>query len=54
MSEGIARSILTHFGNMSDLRAALENPNAFPDVPITASGVKLGRARVQKLAEVFA
>ena len=39
---------------MSELRAALQNPSTFPDIPIHPSGTKLGKARVQKLADIFA
>ena len=55
ISESTARAVLTHFGfSMSELRAALQNPSTFPDIPIHPSGTKLGKARVQKLADIFA
>ena len=53
ISEGIARAILVHFGSMRDLRDALQS-SVFPDVPIRASGGVLGKARIEKLREVFA
>ena len=53
ISEGIARAILVHFGSMRDLRDALQS-SVFPDVPIRASGGLLGKARIEKLREVFA
>ena len=53
ISEGIARAILVHFGSMRDLRDALQS-SVFPDVPIRASGGVLGKARIERLREVFA
>ena len=53
ISESIARAILKHFGTIHDLQQALKDPKAFPDVLI-GPNAKLGRARINKLAEVFA
>ncbi len=53
VSESIARAILKHFGTIHDLQQPLKDPKAFPDVLI-GPNAKLGRARITKLAEVFA
>ena len=53
-SESVARAILLHFGSLRDLQEALRAPAPFPDVPIHPSGSLLGKARIEKLREVFA
>ena len=52
-SEQIARAITEHFGSLRGLEEALR-ADAFPDVPIHPSGRLLGKARIEKLREVFA
>jgi len=53
ISEGVARAIMKHFGNPTDLREALKAPTKdFPDVQISPNTL-LGKARIKKLAEVF-
>ena len=54
ISESIARAIVGHFGSLVALVEALKgSPEAFPNVVIHASGTKLGKARLNKLREVF-
>ncbi len=53
ISENIARAILKHFDTMQDLQQALKAIEAFPEVQISPN-TKLGRARIAKLAEIFA
>ena len=53
ISEGIARAIMKHFGNLTDLREALKAPKDFPEIHISPT-MRLGKARISKLAEVFA
>ncbi len=55
ISENIARAILTHFGNLGEVQAALASFSAadFPKVLIGPGGTCLGKARVSKLAEVL-
>ena len=53
-SESVARAILVHFGSLRDLQEALRTPGPFPDVPIHPKGTLLGKARIEKLREVFA
>lgn len=52
ISEGVARAIMKHFGNLNDLREALKQPKDFPEIHISPTS-KLGKTRIQKLADVF-
>ena len=53
ISESIAVAILQHFGTMSQLREALQDPRQnFPSVPLSR-GTCLGKARIEKLREVL-
>ena len=52
ISESIAVAILQHFGTMSQLREALQDPRHFPSVPLSR-GACLGKARIEKLREVL-
>ena len=52
-SETIARAILTQCGTLRDLQEALRAP-AFPPTPISPAGTLLGKARLEKLRQVFA
>ena len=53
ISESIARGILTHFGSLRDLQAALGDLPSFPRVLITPKS-SLGKGRIFKLAECLA
>ena len=52
ISESIAVAILQHFGTMSQLREALQDPRNFPPVPLSR-GACLGKARIEKLRVVL-
>ena len=53
ISESIAVAILQHFGTMSQLREALQDPRQnFPSVPLSR-GTCLGKARIEKLRVVL-
>ena len=52
ISENIAAAILREFGTMASLREALRDPKSFPVIPLSR-GACLGRARIEKLAEVL-
>ena len=52
-SESVSRAIADHFGSVGELRNALQDLKAFPEIRISPSAL-LGKARIKRLAAAFA